>query len=285
MVRYGESGAAHEHQGREVRPLLGQPLPVREEPVRALVAVDAPDVEDVRRGQPEAGTDVDVAVALRDVDAAAHHDRRHRRVAAHPLHEAALLGREVDDPARAPEEVAEDGQLDGGILLRRRHQHRAIAHGGQAEEALVVAVRVEDEEVHVREAAQRPHELGALGPVLDDPLALVLERVLLVEHEVRDEREAVLVARPLHGMARDGQAVDAVGARRIVVAPLEVVQRAGGHDAHVVPPREPSGQPAAVQLGAARDLDPEALDDEAETETAARVSGHARRRGDARIWP
>ena len=106
MVRDGEGGTADEHQRRKVRPFLRQPLPVGEEPIRALVAIDAADIEHVPSPEAEARAQVDLAVPVGDVDPAAHHHRRHGGIAAHALHEAALLGREVDDPARAPEQVA-----------------------------------------------------------------------------------------------------------------------------------------------------------------------------------
>ena len=44
-------------------------------------------------------------------------------------------------------------EVDGGVLFGRRHEDRAVAHRGQAEVALVVAVAVEEEAV---EAAPGP---------------------------------------------------------------------------------------------------------------------------------
>ena len=50
----------------------------------------------------------------------------------------------------------------------------------------------------------------------------------------------------------------------IVVPPLEVVEGAGGEDLHLVPLGQALGQPAAVQLRPAVDLEAVALDDEGE---------------------
>ena len=62
----------------------------------------------------------------------------------------------------------------------------------------------------------------------------------------------------------DGDAVHLRGAGRVVVAPLQVIEGAGGEDLDVVAAGQALGEPAAVQLGPPADLRAVALDDEGE---------------------
>ena len=250
-----------------------------EEAIRALVAVDPTDIEHVMRREAEARLHVHGLPAFRDVDAAAHHHAGDVGVPAHALDERPLLGGEVQDSAGGAEEARENRQLDGGVLLRRGDEHRPGGHRGQAEEGLVVAIGIKDEQVHVAPPRQGAHQLRAERSVLHHPLALVGERMLLVEDQVGDEGEAPLGARARHGVARDGDPLYPVGARRIVVAPLEVVERARRRDLHLVAAGQPAGEPAAVQLGAAGHLRAVALDHEAEAHASNRsyfsmITGH-----------
>ena len=245
----GWSGTLHHRLPRQhevhVGPALLEELPeVREERDRALVPVDSADVQHERPLEPVLRPEVEGGVRLGQVDPAADDDARHLPVAARVLDERLLLRGQVDDPARGAEEGLEDAEVDRRVLLGRRHQDRLVPHGGQAVIAVVVAVAVEEEPVEAAAGGgHRPDELGRVGPVLAHPGLLLLPRVRLVEAEVRERGEDAGVAGPAHGRAVDGDAVHHLGALRVVVLPLEVVEGPGGEHLDLVA-LAPAARPA-----------------------------------------
>ena len=260
-----------------VGPALLEELPeVREERDRALVSVDSSDVQHERPLEPVLRPEVQGGVRLGQVEAAADDDARHLPVAARVLDEHLLLRGQVDDPARGTEEGLEDAEVDRGILLGRGHEDRLVPDGGQAVIAVVVAVAVEEEPVEAAaRGGHRTNELGRKGPVLAHPGLLLLPRVPLVEAQVRQRSEDARVARPAHGRAVDGNAVHHLGAPRVVVLPLEVIEGARGEYLDLVALGQPLGQPPAVQFRPAVHLKPVTLDDEGEPHGRAAEAARA----------
>src|SRR5262249_18016487 len=72
------------------------------------------------------------------------------------------------------------------------------------------------------------------------------------------------VAGALHRVARDADGIHGRGPRGVVVPPVVVLEGAGGDHLHVVAAGQAPQEPAAMGLGAAGDLQPVALDHEAE---------------------
>ena len=263
-----------QRQQRQAGQLPGQLDPVVGQTVDTLGPVHAPDVERVGLAETEARGQVQGGRALgSQLEPAAHHVGGSRRAAGRLLHQLALLGRQVGQGAGRAEQPAEDAQAHGCVVLGGRHQQGPRGHLRQGLEGGGVAVGVEDERVDVAALGHGPHQARAERAVLQHPGALVFGRVEVAEDDVREEREAPLVARALDREARDRQPVDARRAGRVVVGPAAVVERAGGQDLDLVLAGQAARQPAAVRLGAARDLLAVALHDEAQLH--GRGSGRA----------
>ncbi len=270
MVGNGHRGLAREDEVHLEAGLLHEFLEVGKEGQAALHAVDTAHVED--EGSLEAVTrrEVEGGIGLGQVEPAADHGARNVFVAAHPRHQLLLLGSQIDDSPGAPEEGLEDPEVDGGVVFGRGHEEGLLAHPRQPRPGVVVAIAVEEEEVEpVLRALHRPHEVGREGPILAHPGFFFRPAVVVVEDDVAQGGKHPGVASALHGEAVDGQTVDLAPAFRIVVAPLEVIEGAGGEDLDVVAPRQALGQEPAVHLGSPVHLETVALDDEGEPHAAA----------------
>ncbi len=265
VVGDGGHRGAGEHEVDVGARLLDELAEVGEQGHAALVLVDPTDIEDEGTGQAVPGREVETRVRRRKVEPGSDHRVRYPPVSARVLHQGPLLRGQVEDAAGGAEQVLEDTQLDGRVLFRRRHEDGPIPHHGQAVIALVVPKAIKEEAVKIVPGPPHPaDERRRERAVLADPGLLLLPAVCLVEAQVAERGELPRVSGPPHGVAVDGDAAHDLGALRVVVPPLEVVERPRGEHLDVMPSGQALGQPAAVQLRPAGYLQPVPLDDEGE---------------------
>ena len=179
------------------------------------------------------------------------------------MDELALAFGEIDQRSDLVEDLLEDLEPDGRLVVRGRNQHTAPWRDLETEHRGRVQVGEENQDVvlllllpEVLDQAGTPRSL------LFEPLHLVGVRVRIVVNPVGVLVERVDVARPCVREAADCHAAHAVGAFRIVVLPRHVVLRAGRQDVDVVRGGQTLGEQPAEMLGAAQHLGSVSLDDE-----------------------
>ena len=204
--------------------------------------------------------------ALRHLRSDADDDARHVAVAGRRLDHRALFVRVVHDGAHAAEDRAEDRQADRRIALRGRHEHGLAGDAARAVERVVVAVAEEDDEVEAGGRSRRGSRPAPGSPALRCRARRARRRSSAACSKTRArppaELERLAFVRDRKASHRD--AVDLLDAGRQLVAPGDVVARAGRDDFDLGVPREPLGDVARVQLRAAVDVGAVALNDDRE---------------------
>ena len=200
---------------------------------------------------------------LQQVHAAADGFLRHGPHVERGLEEVLLhLGVEGHGGGRA-EQLAVDPEVDGRLVVRRRHEDAARRIDAEPEHGRRVQIGEEDQRVERRVVALQVFgQRRRPGALFLEPAHLVFARVLVVEDPVRELVEVLDVPGPGVGESADRHPADAVGALRIFVLPGDVIARAGGQHLHLVLRRHPFGDQPAVVFGAAEDLGAVALNDE-----------------------
>ena len=259
---YGDRPDQRQGQGSGMPLLVGRE--VGRQHFGALVLVHPPDADDVRAvAEPEqlaAGPAGRFGLAHTE----AEHDLGALRHAVHPLHEHALGGRVETEGVGVPEGAPEDRQVEGGLVVGRRVEHRRHAHLADGRHGRVVEVRGEGDDVGVRRH-DRVDQLGRdRTVVVDPPLPLLPRRQARGEADRPVEAVEVGQAAVRRRMPVHGHAVDVRGPGLEHVGPGDGVERAGRVDLGL-----PVGQGAQVlrqlahgRLGAAHDLGAVARGDE-----------------------
>ena len=158
--------------------------------------------------------------------------------------------------ARTPRKIGpKSAEPQRRIAFRGRDEQRASGDGPRSVVGLVVARTEQDDVVEfIRPDRDPVDEIRADGALAVQPFELVVQRVLPGEDVRRSPAEIELVALPRDRKALDDDAVDRLGPGGKIVAPRDVVARAGGQHADVRVAREALGDVPRVQLGAAVDI-------------------------------
>ena len=191
----------------------------------------------------------------RDVGPDADDHAGHLLVGRHGMNQGLFLVRVVHDRAHAAKDRAEEPESQRRIAFGGRDEHRAAGNRPRAVVGVVVARAEQDDVVEfIRPDRDPVDEIGTGGALAVQPFELVVQRVLPGEDVRRSSAEIELVALPRDGKALDHDAVDRLGPGGKIVAPRDVVARAGGQHADVRVAREVLGDVPRVQLGAAVDV-------------------------------
>ena len=206
-----------------------------------------------------------ILAVLRDVDADARHLFEQRAIPELVLHEPPFALGQIAEGRRLAEDVLEDAETDGRLVVGRRDEHAPRGDDLEAEHRRRIEVREEDQDVVLALVPlQVFDERRAPRSLLLEPLELVGAAVRVVVDPLGQLVERLDVARGGAGEAPHRHAADAVHALRIFVLPGHVVAGAGGQHLDVVLEGEPLGEQPAQLFGSAQDFGAVALDDEGE---------------------
>ena len=252
---------------------------VLEELRAALVAVDAAHVEEERNEEAMTPSEALGVHAGRQLRAHPHH-LAGQGPARRPLQHGPLLGAVEDEGRRLGKKRGEDRETVGAIVLGGGHEEGRPARGPQPVDGRPVSVAEEDEGVvAVLPLRQRLHHPRAVGTLLVEPGERLgfgraahgrgigpawLHAGDLSQNACGRLRVAGVVARTVDGETPHPHPADVVLPFRVVVGPGDVVAGTGREHLHLGVPAQALGDEPAVVLGPSRDLEPVALDHEAQ---------------------
>ena len=156
-----------------------------------------------------------------------------------------------------------DIEMDRRLVVRGRGEDTALGGNVEAEHRRRVEVREEnDRVVRVRVRPKVIDQRGAPRALLLQPRQLIIARMRVVEDPLGVLVEGIDIAGARVRKAPHCDAVDLLGAFRIIVRPRDVFASAGGQHLHVVLAGHPLGDQTAVIFGPAEYLLAVSLDDE-----------------------
>ena len=169
------------------------------------------------------------------------------------MHEPPLGLGVVREPGRRGEDLLEDAQPDGRLVVRGRHEDALRRIDPEPEDGRGVEVREEHEDVElVMLPLQIVDERRTPGSLLPNPLHLVVARVRVAVNPVGVFVEGREIAGPRVREAADRHTPDPIVPLGILVLPGDVVAGAGREHFDLVPRGKALGDHPAQILGSPR---------------------------------
>jgi hypothetical protein len=179
--------------------------------------------------------------------------------------ELALTLREIAERRRFPEDLLEDLETNGRLVVRRRHQDAAGWRDFEALNSWRVEIGEEQENVVLLVLTpEMLDQAGRPGALLLQPRHLVGVAVRMAVNPVRVLVERLDVAHRGGRKPPNGDAFHAIRTLRVLVLPGHVVARTGREDLHVVVRRQALGDEPTEVLGSAQHFGSVPLNDERE---------------------
>jgi hypothetical protein len=164
--------------------------------------------------------------------------------------------------------------------VRLGQQQRLLAGQRHAKKGRGVEVGHKDKEVDVLAAAlDRGQQRAGVGPLEPHPLQLLRLAVRPAEDGLGEGVKGADVAGLVDAKAQHPHAIEQLDAGLVVVGPAQVVAGAGRQHLDLVARRQQLGQHAALQLGAAVDVEPVALDNKRQSQQSLFIIDAPRRHG------